>query len=79
MTTHQKATIEDLYRVPEKGKAELVNGVLVIMQATGDYPARAGGSIYASLRQYERRTRPGYAYPDNAGSRSRQTDYLPTR
>ena len=67
MTTQQKATVEDLYRVPEKGKAELVNGALVIMQATGDYPARAGGRIYSSLDQYERRTRSGYAYPDNAG------------
>jgi Uma2 family endonuclease len=67
MTTQHRATIEELYSVPEKGKAELVNGALVIMQATGDYPARAGGRIYSSLDQYELRTRSGYAYPDNTG------------
>jgi Uma2 family endonuclease len=65
--TKTRATVEDLYRVPEKGKAELVNGELLLMQATGDYPSRAGGSIYASLRQFERLTQSGYAYPDNAG------------
>jgi Uma2 family endonuclease len=36
------------------------------MSPTGDDPARSGGEIYASLREYERRTRAGYAYPDNA-------------
>src|SRR5664279_2910878 len=37
------------------------------MSPTGDNPGRAGGRIYASLDQYERRTRSGYAYPDNVG------------
>jgi len=61
------ATIEDLYRVPENGKAELVNGELVIMAATGFLPGFAGGEIYSSLRDYSLATRRGYALPDNVG------------
>ena len=67
MSTKAEATIEDLYRVPENGKAEIVNGELVLMSPTGGVPGRAGGEIYASLREYERRTRGGYAFPDNVG------------
>jgi Uma2 family endonuclease len=67
MTIKARATIEDLYRVPENGKAEIVGGQILLMSPTGDYPARAGGRIYASLDQFERRTRLGYAYPDNTG------------
>jgi Uma2 family endonuclease len=61
------ATVDDLYRVPDHGKAELVDGELVLMSPTGFLPGRAGGNIYASLREYERRTRRGYALPDNVG------------
>jgi Uma2 family endonuclease len=64
---HAKATIDDLYRVPENGKAELVDGEKVLMAPTGGVPGRAGGEIYVSLREYERRTGRGYAFPDNVG------------
>lgn len=67
MNTKAQATIEDLYQVPEDGKAELVNGELVLMAATGFMPGRASGEIYVSLRDYERRTKTGYALPDNVG------------
>lgn len=67
MSIKTTATIEDLYRVPEDGKAEIVNGELVLMAATGFMPGRAGGEIYVSLREYERRTKSGYALPDNVG------------
>lgn len=67
MATKSEATIEDLYRVPEHGKAELVNGEIVLMPPTGFLPGRASGSIYASLLEYERRTKSGYAVPDNIG------------
>jgi Uma2 family endonuclease len=30
-------------------------------------PGRASGEIYISLREYERRTKSGYAFPDNVG------------
>jgi Uma2 family endonuclease len=67
MRTRTEATLEDLYHVAENGKAELVNGELVLMSPTGGVPGRAGGDIYSSLRDYERRTKSGYAFPDNVG------------
>src|SRR3712207_4093525 len=67
MSPRTRATIDDLYRVPENGKAELVSGEIVLMAPTGGVPGRAGGEIYVSLREYERRTGRGYAFPDNGG------------
>jgi len=67
MITKSQATIEDLYRIEENGKAELVNGELIVMSPTGSLPNRAGGNIYISLRQYEKRTKTGLAYTDNVG------------
>jgi Uma2 family endonuclease len=67
MSTKTEAIIEDLYRVPDNGKAEIVNGELVLMSPTGGVPGRASGEIYVSLREYERRTKNGYAFPDNVG------------
>ena len=43
MSAKTEATIDDLYRVPENGKAELVNGELVLMSPTGGVPGRAAG------------------------------------
>ncbi len=67
MRPRAKATIEDLYRVAEDGKAELIDGEIVLMAPTGGIPSRTSGEIYVSLREYERRTGRGYAFPDNAG------------
>ncbi len=67
MSAKTEATIDDLYRVPENGKAELVNGELVLMSPTGGVPGRAAGEIYISLHDYERRVGGGYAFPDNVG------------
>jgi Uma2 family endonuclease len=61
------ATVDDLYRVPEDGKAELVDGKLVLMSPTGFLPGRASGKIYRRLCEYEEATRRGYAIPDNVG------------
>ena len=66
MTTKTQATIEDLYRLPNNGKAEIVNGEIVLMSPTGDMPGRAGGSIYVSLRGIERQAG-GRAYSGNVG------------
>lgn len=66
MSAKVEATIEDLYRVPENGKAEIVDGELVLMPPTGDMPSRAGFEIAVSLRRMKGKT-PGRAYPDNAG------------
>ncbi len=66
MTIKPRATIDDLYKVPDDGKAELVNGELVIMEPTGFLPNRAASAIYRSLYEYERRTKSGFALSDNA-------------
>ncbi|HYP54078.1 MAG TPA: Uma2 family endonuclease [Pyrinomonadaceae bacterium] len=65
MSTKTEATIEDLYKVD--GKAELVNGEIILMSPTGFMPSLAGGEIFASLREYARRTKSGYAITDGAG------------
>jgi Uma2 family endonuclease len=67
MLTKSRATIEHLYDAP--GKAELIEGEIVLMSPTGHTPGRASGRIYASLDRYERRKRSGFAYPDNVGFR----------
>lgn len=67
MSTRTEATIEDLYGVPENGKAELVAGEIIKMPPAGGVSGRAGGKIYLALDDYERRTKSGYAFPDNVG------------
>jgi len=66
MAVRTEATIEDLYHVPEDGKAEIVNGELRLMSPTGDLPSTAAGEIFVSLHEYSRRTGHGRAYTDNA-------------
>jgi Uma2 family endonuclease len=65
--TRSEATIEDLYRV--RGKAELVDGRIVLMPPTGRMPGYAGDEIFVSLRAYVRRTGQGYAVGDNKAFR----------
>ena len=67
MSIRTEATIDDIYRVPEHGKAELVNGELVLMSPTGGVPGRAAGKIYRKLDDYEGEVGGGYAFPDNVG------------
>src|SRR5215216_5665846 len=67
MSTKTEATIEDLYHVPENGKAEIVNGELVLMSPTGDLHGTAALEIVVSLHAYARRTKSGRAYGDNVG------------
>jgi Uma2 family endonuclease len=67
MTIKTEATIEDLYRVP--GKAEIVNGEIVLMSPTGGWPGYAGDRIYASLWEYEQRAGTGWAVGDNKAFR----------
>ncbi len=65
MTIKTRATIEDLYRV--EGKAEIVNGEITYMSPTGEGPIYAAGEIFASLREYAKRTKYGRAVTDGAG------------
>lgn len=60
-----QATLEDLMKEP--GKAELVNGEIVRMAATGFLPGFAAAEILDSLRNYAREHRNGYALGDNVG------------
>lgn len=52
-------------RVP--GKAELVNGEVVLMPPTGDAPGTAADEIYFSLRKHVEATGSGHAVSDNKG------------
>jgi len=67
MSTKANATIEDLYHLPDNGKAEIVDGEIVVMSPTGAAPNFAAGEIFASLREFARRTKSGRAVTDNAG------------
>lgn len=64
--TKLQATIEDLYNVPENGKAEIVSGFLVIKEPAGAMHGRASLKISVSLSQMEGKLN-GRAYPDNVG------------
>jgi len=65
MSTKVEATIEDLYKV--EGKAELVNGEIILMSPTGNRPGYAGDVILVSLFQYSKRHKVGRAVGDNKG------------
>jgi len=67
MSPRTRATVEYLHKVQETYKAELVNGEIVHKAPNGGILGRASGEIYISLRDYERRTGRGYAFPDNVG------------
>jgi Uma2 family endonuclease len=58
-----QATIADLERVP--GKAEIVNGKLVLMSPTGDDHNTAVLNISTSLKLHQRAYRGGRPYTDN--------------
>jgi len=64
MSTKVEATIEDLYKV--EGKAELVNGEIILMSPTGWRPHYAGDEIFSSLREYSKRRKFGRVVSDNA-------------
>jgi Uma2 family endonuclease len=65
MTTRAAELIEALYRVP--GKAEIVDGEIVLMSPTGSQPGRAGLKIAVSLARHERDDVEGRAFGDNVG------------
>src|ERR1700752_870912 len=63
MSTKVEATIDDRYKV--EGKAELVNGEILIMSPTGLLPNYAAGQIFISLERYSKQQKLGYAMTDN--------------
>jgi Uma2 family endonuclease len=67
MATKTRATLEDLSKV--EGKAELVEGEIVLISPTGGIPGIASAMITASLVQYVRQTKTGWAVGDHVGFR----------
>jgi Uma2 family endonuclease len=65
MSTKTEATIDDLYRVP--GKAELVEGEIIVLPLAGGLPGYAAFRIAVSLNAYAERIGRGYAIGDNVG------------
>ena len=65
MISTRRATVADLAQV--KGKAELVNGELVVMSPTGGLPGRASLKIGMSLARHEQEHGGGVVLPDNVG------------
>lgn len=59
------ASVNSLYNTP--GKAELVDGELVLMPPTGRIPGFAALEIVVSLREYVKRTGHGGAVGDTVG------------
>lgn len=65
-TVEQKrATVDDLMGV--EGQAELINGTVVHLMATGVRPNKVAGNIYVSLRVFARQVGRGEAFTDNLG------------
>ncbi|MEX0613087.1 MAG: Uma2 family endonuclease [Pirellulales bacterium] len=59
-TTEQ--LIAELYKV--EGKAEIVDGRIIMMSPTGDMPGSAGATIFVRIREYAKQYG-GRAYGDN--------------
>ena len=66
MTIKAKATIKDLYEVPEHRKAEIVAEQLVIINPAGGAPSYAAGEIFISLHAYAQYRKLGRAVSSNA-------------
>jgi Uma2 family endonuclease len=60
-----RATLDDLYGV--KGKAELINGRIIVSMQTGELPSVVAGEIFVSLRSFAKASGQGVAYPDGIG------------
>jgi Uma2 family endonuclease len=65
MAVLTKSLIDELYEV--EGKAEIVDGKIVKLMATGFLPGRAAGRIFRSLGNHEDQHGGGYAITDNTG------------
>jgi len=60
-----RATLDDLYRTPEK--AELIGGRIVTYMPTGRKPNRVAGRICRSLDDHANQSGDGEAFTDNMG------------
>ena len=64
-STQTAATLDDLYRFD--GKAELIDGRILPLMATGRRPSRVASRIFRSLDDYAQAIGRGEAYNDNTG------------
>ncbi len=64
-TAATEELIEKLYQT--EGKAEIINGEIVEIMATGDEPGTAAANVLVSLKIYQRQAMTGIAYGDNVG------------
>ena len=64
-SSRTRATIDDLYRV--EGKAELIDGEIIHLMATGHLPNVVAGRIYRRLADFVDGLGCGVAYTDNMG------------
>lgn len=64
MRAKYEATIDDLYKV--EGKAELVNGEIVLIPPAGAMPGHAAREVVFSLHEYAKRVGSGYAVTSTA-------------
>src|SRR5438128_2037693 len=63
--TEKRATLDDLYQM--EGKAELINGRIEHLMASGDLPTDVAGNIFVSLHSYSKKLRKGVAKTDGTG------------
>lgn len=67
-TVRSKAElIEELYRLPDNMKAEIIDEAIMPISPAGGLPSLVSGLIFASLLEYVRNTGRGVALPNNAG------------
>jgi len=65
MIQKTRSLVDELYRV--YGKAEIIDGRIVLMSPAGEFHGWAGLQIVTSLVLYERKHRTGIPYSDNVG------------
>src|SRR5688572_19853831 len=65
MIQRARSLVDQLYEI--EGKAEIVNGEIVLMSPASSRHGRRAGAIHHSLAQHEDDVGGGYAYPDNVG------------
>ena len=66
MLTRATPLVDELYKVPEK--AEIVDGKIIRLMATGRMPSHAAFELAVSLRYHAKQTKlPGTVVADNAG------------
>jgi Uma2 family endonuclease len=63
--TEKRATLEDLYKA--EGKAELINGRIEHLMASGDLPTDVAANIFVSLHGHSRKAGKGVAKTDGTG------------